>query len=126
MRKKIYVVLLLSLMLLGSSCNIENEDDPINEYGNIDLNKVPYNKLSDYRFFTGDMNELNPAQGVYSYDLTAPLFSDYTAKERFIYLPSELINPRFTALKNFVLVQFWHDTVTNGFNSPPPSFVTAP
>ena len=87
MRKKIYVLVLLSLMLLGSSCNIENEDDPINEYGNIDLNKVPYNKLSDYSFFTGDMNELNPGQGVYSYDLTAPLFSDYAAKERFIYLP---------------------------------------
>ena len=51
MRKKIYVLVLLSLMLLGSSCNIENEDDPINEYGNIDLNKVPYNKLSDYSFF---------------------------------------------------------------------------
>ena len=37
-------------MLLGSSCNIEDEDAPINEYGNIDLNQVPYNKLSDYRF----------------------------------------------------------------------------
>ena len=81
MRKKIYVLVLLSLMLLGSSCNIENEDDPINEYGNIDLNKVPYNKLSDYSFFTGDMNELNPSQRVYSYDLTAQLFSDYAAKE---------------------------------------------
>ena len=87
MRKKIYVVVLLSLMLLGSSCNIEDKDAPINEYGNIDLNKVPYNKLSDYRFFTGAMNELNPAQGVYPYDLTASLFSDYAAKERLIYLP---------------------------------------
>jgi len=87
MRKKIYVVVLLSLMLLGSSCNIEDKDAPINEYGYIDLNKVPYNKLSDYRFFTGAMNELNPAQGVYPYDLTASLFSDYAAKERLIYLP---------------------------------------
>ena len=87
MRKKLYVLVLLSLMLLGSSCNIENEDDPINEYGNIDLNKVPYNKLSDYSFFSGNMNELNPGQGVYSYDLTSSLFSDYAAKERFIYLP---------------------------------------
>ena len=86
MRKKIYVVVLLSLMLLGSSCNIEDEYAPINEYGNIDLNKVPYNKLSDYRFFTGDMNELNPAQGVYSYNLTSSLFSDFASKERLIYL----------------------------------------
>ena len=68
MRIYIYIVVLLSLILLGSSCNIENEDAPINEYGNINLNQVPYNKLSDYRFFTGDINELNPAQGVYSYD----------------------------------------------------------
>ncbi len=74
-------------MLLGNSCSIEDKYAPINEYANIDLSQVPFSTLSEYGFFSGDMNALNPAQGVYPYSLTSPSFADYSFKERFIYLP---------------------------------------
>jgi len=46
-----------------------------------------HDKLSSYRFFTGTLKELNPSKGVISYDINAPLFSDYASKKRFIFLP---------------------------------------
>jgi uncharacterized repeat protein (TIGR03806 family) len=50
-------------------------------------------RLSSYRFFVGqssmpaELAELAPNQGVVPYDLNSPLFSDYTAKYRFVWLP---------------------------------------
>lgn len=45
-------------------------------------------KLSDYSFFEGELNQLIPAAGVIPYQLSTPLFSDYAVKDRFIVLPS--------------------------------------
>ncbi|BBM82954.1 SO2930 family diheme c-type cytochrome [Candidatus Uabimicrobium amorphum] len=47
----------------------------------------PHNKLSDYGFFMGKIREQIPQSGVIPYELNTPLFSDYTNKKRFIYLP---------------------------------------
>ncbi|MCR5869926.1 hypothetical protein LRS12_03675 [Sphingomonas sp. J344] len=44
-------------------------------------------KLSDYGFFT-DLARRTPAARVVGYDLETALFSDYTAKQRFIYVPA--------------------------------------
>jgi len=44
-------------------------------------------KLSDYGFFVGDLNNLKPAEDVIPYDLNTPLFSDYAHKSRFFKLP---------------------------------------
>lgn len=48
-------------------------------------------KLSSYRFFitsgVGAGAELVPNQGVVPYDVNTPLFSDYTSKYRFVWLP---------------------------------------
>jgi uncharacterized repeat protein (TIGR03806 family) len=44
-------------------------------------------KLSDYHFFKGKLNGLQPAEGVTHYDLNSALFTDYTIKDRFIVLP---------------------------------------
>ncbi len=44
-------------------------------------------KLSDYGFFT-DLTRRTPAARVVGYDLETALFSDYTAKQRFIYVPA--------------------------------------
>lgn len=44
-------------------------------------------KLSDYGFFT-DLTRRIPATRVVGYDLETPLFSDYTTKQRFIYVPA--------------------------------------
>lgn len=44
-------------------------------------------KLSDYGFFT-DLVKRTPARRVVGYDLETALFSDYTVKQRFIYVPA--------------------------------------
>ena len=44
-------------------------------------------KLSEYRFFVGDLKDLQPTADVIPYDLNTPLFSDYAHKLRFFKLP---------------------------------------
>ncbi|WP_423606662.1 SO2930 family diheme c-type cytochrome [Sphingomonas sp. MS122] len=44
-------------------------------------------RLSDYRFFA-DLAKRTPAPRVIGYDLETALFSDYTVKQRFIYVPA--------------------------------------
>jgi len=44
-------------------------------------------RLSDYGFFA-DLTQRTPAARVIGYDLETPLFSDYTTKQRFIYVPA--------------------------------------
>jgi uncharacterized repeat protein (TIGR03806 family) len=50
-------------------------------------------RLSSYRFFVGAGDTLDtlaalaPNQGVLPYDVNSPLFSDYTVKDRFVWLP---------------------------------------
>ncbi len=46
-----------------------------------------FEKLSDYRFFTGELKNLTPNEGVLPYDLKTPLFSDYAEKARFVWMP---------------------------------------
>jgi uncharacterized repeat protein (TIGR03806 family) len=43
--------------------------------------------LSSYQFFTGELKDLTPAEGVVPYQLNSPLFSDYAYKKRFIKFP---------------------------------------
>jgi len=47
----------------------------------------PYEHLSDYNFFVGNIAELNPDTRVVPYDLNSPLFSDYSKKARFVWMP---------------------------------------
>jgi len=44
-------------------------------------------KLSAWRLFTGDLAALTPNAGVVPYDINTPLFSDYAAKYRFVWMP---------------------------------------
>jgi len=44
-------------------------------------------KLSEYGFFKGPLHQLLPRNGVLSYELNTPLFTDYAVKKRFIVLP---------------------------------------
>jgi uncharacterized repeat protein (TIGR03806 family) len=46
----------------------------------------PYATLDEWHLFT-DAHAQTPAEGVIPYDVIAPLFSDYTAKQRFLWLP---------------------------------------
>ena len=53
----------------------------------LDVTAKPFEKLSDYHFFTGILNELIPTEKIVPYDLITPLFSDYAFKARFVYVP---------------------------------------
>lgn len=54
----------------------------------VNLTQVPYQKLSDYKFFEGDLKNMSPSYGVIPYKPTSELFSDYAEKKRFIWLPN--------------------------------------
>ncbi len=53
----------------------------------IDLSSVGKEKLSDYGFFTGELKNLSPAEGVIPYALNSSLFTDYAFKQRFVKIP---------------------------------------
>jgi len=58
------------------------------------INEVPYQTLSEYNFFDGNMKDLNPVYGVLPYDLNSALFSDYAKKKRFVWMP-ENVNAQY-------------------------------
>lgn len=63
----------------------------------VDIEAAPFEKLSDYNFFTGIQNNLQPNVGVLPYDLITPLFTDYAEKSRFVWMPdgtSAAYNPK--------------------------------
>lgn len=81
-------LLLLSAFTIFLSCG----SDDSGEYKEVspvvlDLSAVPYPKLSDYKFFVGEMKNLEPAYKVLPYDLNSSLFSDYAQKKRFVWMP---------------------------------------
>jgi uncharacterized repeat protein (TIGR03806 family) len=53
----------------------------------VDLTQIPYQKLSDYKFFNGTMKDQKPSYGVIPYQPASSLFTDYAEKKRFIWLP---------------------------------------
>ena len=55
-----------------------------------DIAEVPYQTLSDYNFFDGDLKDLSPVYGVLPYDLNSSLFSDYAKKKRFVWMPDDV------------------------------------
>lgn len=88
--KKIYF-LVLSIFLLAAfiiSCSDTNDEEyvPVSPVS-VDLSQVPYSKLSDYKFFTGQMKNQIPALNVLPYEPISSLFSDYAHKKRFVWMP---------------------------------------
>ena len=74
--KKFVVKILFSLMLISFSCSDEPyspvEFSPVN----YNLNEMPYDNLSQYNFFEGEMKNLTPVYGVIPYELiTISLFA---------------------------------------------------
>ncbi len=53
----------------------------------VDLTQVPYQNLSEYKFFEGALKDQKPAYGVIPYRPASQLFTDYAEKKRFIWLP---------------------------------------
>lgn len=77
---------LVSLFLLFCSTSILGLDDDVLRQGKFLQN------LSEYGFFKDLKNQI-PVQNVLPYQLNSQLFSDYTDKQRFIYVPN---NSKFT------------------------------
>lgn len=54
---------------------------------NVPIAKPYLQNLSEYHLFVGNPYDHVPNEGVLPYDLNTPLFSDYTTKHRFIWVP---------------------------------------
>ena len=70
---------LASLVPLASGCGTSSQAPP--------TSAAP-EKLSEYSLFVGNGATQEPVEGVIPYEINTPLFSDYTAKHRFIKLPT--------------------------------------
>lgn len=80
-------------LVLTSCANDDNyvaiTQDPVSPVV-FDIESVPYQTLSEYNLFEGNMADLNPVYGVLPYDLLSPLFSDYAHKKRFVWMPNDV------------------------------------
>lgn len=76
-------VLYLFFTVFISSCN---------KYELIDIpNNIKFSQnLSDYKIFQGNLSHLNPSEGLELYELSTPLFTDYSEKQRLIKIPKGL------------------------------------
>jgi len=88
MKKTYLLPLLLVFALTIASCtgNDESEYEPVSPVV-LDVTQVPYPKLSDYKFFVGEMKNLEPAYRVIPFKPASELFSDYAHKKRFVWMP---------------------------------------
>jgi uncharacterized repeat protein (TIGR03806 family) len=81
-------IVFFGLLLVFTSCNQEESYLPIEESPVVvDLTLVPYQNLSEYKFFEGPLKELNPAVGLLPYKPASELFTDYASKSRFVWMP---------------------------------------
>ncbi|MBZ0207021.1 MAG: hypothetical protein K8H89_11900 [Flavobacteriales bacterium] len=91
--KKSVLVFLAALVVAFISCRKDEPDDPVQTPAPespvvFDLDSVPYSTLSHYNFFSGNMANMQPVQGVLPYELTTSLFTDYVHKGRFAWMPA--------------------------------------
>jgi len=86
--RKIYYLLFFCIAVVFTSCSSDNESVP-EEVSPVvlDLNTIPYEKLSDYNLFKSPISDFNPVYGVIPYEPISSLFSDYASKKRFIWMP---------------------------------------
>lgn len=88
--KKYYYLAVLTIFLslaIFISCSDKDEDYVPVSPVTVDLTQVPYQKLSDYNFFEGELKNQNPALNVLPYEPASSLFSDYAHKKRFVWMP---------------------------------------
>jgi len=87
--------LIIALIIIVSCSKSDDEayivpvvEEPVIESPvTVDLTTVPYAKLSDYKFFEGDMKDQKPALNVLPYEPASSLFTDYAHKKRFVWMP---------------------------------------
>jgi len=80
---------ILSFMIISCSENEVSESYiPAVSPVNYNLDAFPYNQLSDYNFFEGNLENQSPVLGVIPYKPISTLFTDYAKKKRFIWMPN--------------------------------------
>ncbi len=65
----------------------EEEDMSTDSSLTIDIDATPFDTLAEYGFFKGTISDLDPVDGVLEYSLINKLFSDYSIKKRFVWMP---------------------------------------
>jgi uncharacterized repeat protein (TIGR03806 family) len=78
--KKYFLFLLLGF----GACNMFNRSP---KKVILDATAEPFQKLSDYGFFTGEISELKTNKDVVTYSLINTMFNDYARKQSFVYVP---------------------------------------
>jgi uncharacterized repeat protein (TIGR03806 family) len=91
---------------------------------NYDPTAFPYDTLSEYNFFEGDLKDLDPVFGVLPYDINSALFSDYAHKKRFIWIPNGSMatyendySPLNFPVGTFLIKNFYYDNVLPNNNT---------
>lgn len=87
--KKYYILSITILLFFIVFIACTDKDDvytPVSPVV-VDLTSVPYPKLSDYKFFEGDMKNQTPSLNVIPYEPASSLFTDYAHKKRFVWMP---------------------------------------
>jgi len=93
-KNKSFFFLFISVLVLQIgiySCKKKNAAEEMPESADksvsVNLENVPYQKLSDYRFFIGAMKNQVPNTQVIPYAPASSLFTDYAKKKRFLWIP---------------------------------------
>jgi len=80
-----------TLLLLFCFISCQPKKNPmvtvVEESGEIDLSSLGAPTLSSYGLFSGELKNLSPGDGVHSYAINSPLFSDYALKKRMVKIP---------------------------------------
>ncbi|WP_250433527.1 Ig-like domain-containing protein [Hanstruepera flava] len=91
---------------------------------NFNLGAFPYDTLSEYNFFEGDLKDLNPVYGVIPYDINSALFTDYAHKKRFVWIPSGVkavyendYSPLDFPVGTIIIKSFYYDNVLPSGNT---------
>ena len=90
LRATLPLVAITSTLLFAAACGEQEPEvteEPTCELRLADEEGQPFDRLSDYCFFQGELADHEPTEGVFLYDVTAELFSDHSKKKRYIVLP---------------------------------------
>ena len=84
-RSTVSIVAILVIIFAGVvSC--EQEQVLTKNPNDIDFDAIPYPNISDYGFFVGELNKLEPNDRVLLYKPSSTLFTDYAEKSRFVWM----------------------------------------
>ena len=74
----------------SGNCKTETINITITSNSNVvfNLENMPFQTLSEYQLFEGNLKNLEPGFGVTPYTLNSSLFTDYAKKKRFIWMPN--------------------------------------